>query len=121
MNLVVAQRHLADDANHHVAVNVGIGAHPGPLEGGAEDETAVIGNGEDGRAAGLLDLDDLALDHDRLAHQFVQLRRLGQRQILLHLDGVVLLQLGGLKLQVAVGKDVSEGDEDSIAHFRPVL
>ena len=77
LNLVVAQADLADDPDHHIAINISVRSHSGPFEGSAEDQAAVVGQGEDGRTAGLLDLDHLSLDHDRLAHLAVQIRCLG--------------------------------------------
>ncbi|VVB68887.1 Uncharacterised protein [uncultured archaeon] len=51
----------------------------------------------------------------------MQIRRLGEGHLLLHLDGVVLLQLRRLQLDVAVGKNVANYDEDRIPYFRPRL
>jgi len=84
-----------------------MGPDPGPLEGGAEDQAAVVGHGEDGGPSRLLDLDHLSLDHDLLAHHLCQFGGPVERQLFFHLHSVVLLQLRRLQLDVAVGQDVS--------------
>ena len=113
--MIVAQRDFSQDPHHHLAIDVRVRAHSGTLEGSAKDKTTVISNSKDGRPAGLFDLDDLPLDHDRLAYLALQICCLGEGKLLLHLDYVVLLQLGRLELNIAIGKNISHGYEYRVA------
>ena len=115
LDLGVAHHDLAVDLDDVAEVRLGVGPDAGLDEGGRVLGPGLVEEREDGRAAGLLDLRDLAHDRGRPADAVAELGELGRRDLLDHVADLVRRQDHLLEVDVAVRADLLDADQDLVA------
>jgi len=114
LDAAVALLDVAGRANDFAELDVGVRAHAGLLEGGTRDDAGAVADLEDGRAAGLVDLEHLAGDDDGLAGHPLEVGDVGLVAVGAVL-GLVLGDFDFVEADVAVLADLAEFHDEFVA------